>query len=84
MSQPFLPNVPAVSSVPSPCTNVCKMHEATGWCQGCARTIPEITIWSKADDATRRSILAQLPTRREVLLDQGVFTAATAADISGP
>lgn len=72
----------AVSTVPSPCSNVCKMHEATGWCQGCARTIPEITIWSKADDATRLAILALLPERREILVAQGIFTAAL--ESSGP
>nr|WP_295080921.1 DUF1289 domain-containing protein [uncultured Roseateles sp.] len=74
-------NIP-VSTVPSPCSNVCKMHEATGWCQGCARTIPEITIWSKADDATRLAILALLPERREILVAQGIFSAAP--ESSGP
>lgn len=62
--------------VASPCTNVCKMHEPTGWCQGCARTIAEITVWSKADDATRLQILAQLPPRRQILVEQGIFSAA--------
>lgn len=65
-----------ISSVKSPCTNVCKMHEPTGWCQGCARTIPEITAWSKADDTSRLAILARLPARRALLIDQGIVTAA--------
>ena len=65
-----------ISAVQSPCTNVCKMHLPTGWCEGCARTIPEITAWSKADDASRLAILARLPERRIVLVDQGIFTAA--------
>jgi len=73
---------PPASTVKSPCSNVCKMHEPTGWCQGCARSIPEITIWSKADDATRLAILALLPARREILVEQGIFTAA--AETSGP
>ena len=68
--------VAQVSAVKSPCTNVCKMHLPTGWCEGCARTIPEITAWSKADDASRLAILARLPERRIVLVDQGIFTAA--------
>jgi predicted Fe-S protein YdhL (DUF1289 family) len=68
--------VAVISAVTSPCTNVCKMHEPTGWCQGCARTIPEITVWSRADDATRLAILARLPERRAQLIDQGIFTAA--------
>ncbi len=70
----------AVSTVKSPCSNVCKMHEPTGWCQGCARTIPEIKAWSRADDAERLAILARLPERRGVLVDQGIFTAAADTD----
>jgi predicted Fe-S protein YdhL (DUF1289 family) len=62
--------------VASPCTNVCRMHEPTGFCEGCARTIAEIAAWSRADDATRLTILAELPPRRERLLEQGIFTAA--------
>ncbi|MDC8771125.1 DUF1289 domain-containing protein [Roseateles albus] len=63
-------------AVKSPCTNVCKIHQPTGWCEGCARTIPEITVWSKAADATRLEILDRLPPRREHLLNLGIFTAA--------
>jgi len=70
-----------VSTVKSPCSNVCKMHAPTGWCEGCARTIPEITAWSKADDETRLAILARLPERRAVLIEQGIFTAATFEDL---
>lgn len=70
-----------VSSVPSPCSNVCKMHEATGWCQGCARSIAEIAAWSRADDASRLEILARLPERRAILIEQhGIFSAATQTD----
>ncbi|MBB4841847.1 putative Fe-S protein YdhL (DUF1289 family) [Paucibacter oligotrophus] len=80
-TQPLLAPPPP-STVKSPCSNVCRMHEPTGWCEGCARSIPEITLWSKADDATRLAILAELPARREILLAQGIFTAA--AEYSGP
>ncbi len=65
-----------LATVKSPCTNVCQMHAPTGWCEGCARTIPEITGWSNADDASRRAVLARLPERRAVLIEQGIFTAA--------
>ena len=57
------------------------MHQPTGWCEGCARTIPEITVWSKADDATRLAILARLPERRAILVEQGIFTAAAESDM---
>jgi uncharacterized protein len=32
--------------VPSPCVSVCQMDPATGWCQGCWRTLDEITDWA--------------------------------------
>jgi predicted Fe-S protein YdhL (DUF1289 family) len=70
--------VPALAK--SPCTNVCQMHELTGWCEGCARTIAEIIAWSKASETERRAVLALLPARREVLLDAGIFTAAEPSD----
>ncbi|OYU28833.1 MAG: DUF1289 domain-containing protein [Burkholderiales bacterium PBB2] len=63
------------STVTSPCTNICRIHAPTGWCEGCARSIPEITVWSKADDATRLDILARLPERREQLAEHGIFIA---------
>lgn len=73
-------SVVSVSAVASPCTNVCKMHAPTGWCEGCARTIAEITAWSMADDSTRLGILARLPERRALLIEQGIFTAADPQD----
>lgn len=58
------------SVVKSPCTNVCRMHGATGWCEGCARSIAEIASWSGLDDEGKRAVLAQLPARRDVLKQQ--------------
>jgi len=79
MSTQCPPSPPAVpvpaSTVSSPCTNICRIHAPTGWCEGCARSIPEITVWSRADDATRLAILARLPARREQLAEQGIFIA---------
>ena len=57
--------------VPSPCTNVCRMNPATGWCEGCARTIEEIMYWGRADADTKRAILSRLPERRERLSELG-------------
>ena len=57
--------------VPSPCINVCRMDAATGYCEGCLRTIGEIAAWSQADDAERRRIWAQLPARGPALCDGG-------------
>lgn len=51
-------------SVPSPCTNICRMSPDTGWCEGCQRTIDEITRWSRSSDDDRRRILAAVAERR--------------------
>lgn len=49
--------------VPSPCRNVCRMDAASGYCEGCLRTIEEIAGWSSASDEDKRRIWAQLPQR---------------------
>jgi predicted Fe-S protein YdhL (DUF1289 family) len=53
--------------IPSPCINVCRMNPATGWCEGCLRTIDEIAAWSTLDDAAKRVVWKLLPARREAL-----------------
>ncbi|PXW29438.1 DUF1289 domain-containing protein [Paraburkholderia caballeronis] len=48
---------------PSPCINVCRMNDATGWCDGCLRTIDEIAGWSSFDDETKRAVWQAIETR---------------------
>lgn len=50
--------------VASPCTNICRMNEASGWCEGCFRTIDEIVAWAVLDDTERRAVWQQLDARR--------------------
>ena len=50
--------------IASPCINICKMDASNGLCLGCLRTIDEITVWSRADDAQRANILAAVTQRR--------------------
>jgi len=54
----------AHSPVASPCIGVCRMDDATGWCEGCLRTIDEIVAWGGTSDAHRREVLGQLSARR--------------------
>lgn len=49
--------------VASPCTLVCVMNPATGWCYGCSRTIDEIAGWSGYSEAQRTEVLEQLKDR---------------------
>lgn len=55
--------------VPSPCVDICRMDEASGLCEGCARTIGEIAGWSQLDAAAKRAVIACLPARRAALAD---------------
>lgn len=52
------------SPVPSPCTNICRMNPATGWCSGCWRTLDEIAAWSTMADDAKRHVWSLLPARR--------------------
>jgi predicted Fe-S protein YdhL (DUF1289 family) len=53
-----------VSAIASPCTSVCTIDPATGWCAGCMRTIDEIAAWGSLDDRARRAVWKLLPERR--------------------
>lgn len=53
--------------LPSPCINVCKMDATSQLCIGCFRTLEEITVWARTDDAHRTSILAAVAKRRAEL-----------------
>ncbi|WP_428422086.1 DUF1289 domain-containing protein [Methylibium sp.] len=55
------------AAVPSPCISVCRMHAASGWCEGCLRTLDEIAAWSGLDNARKRAVWKLLPQRREAL-----------------
>jgi predicted Fe-S protein YdhL (DUF1289 family) len=53
-----------MSEIPSPCTSVCTIDAATGWCAGCMRTIDEIAAWGGLDNAAKRAVWKRLPARR--------------------
>jgi predicted Fe-S protein YdhL (DUF1289 family) len=52
------------SVVASPCNNVCSMDTATGWCEGCLRTIDEIVAWATLNDAEKLAVWDRLAQRR--------------------
>ena len=43
--------------------NTCLIHPETRLCVGCHRSIDEIGAWSSLTPETRRTIMAELPTR---------------------
>ncbi|MBX3453326.1 DUF1289 domain-containing protein [Ferrovibrio sp.] len=57
--RPASPCAPA-----SPCTKVCRIDTATGYCLGCWRTGAEIGAWPAMDAAEQHALLRQLAARR--------------------
>ena len=66
---------PTTAGVPSPCINVCRIDEASGWCEGCLRTLDEIAAWATLDDTGKRRVWKHLRERRNRL-----FSMQPAAD----
>ncbi|MGF6727185.1 putative Fe-S protein YdhL (DUF1289 family) [Paraburkholderia sp. GAS41] len=64
----------AAAPVPSPCINVCRMDKASGWCEGCLRTIDEIRGWSAYDDAQKRAVWDTLDARHTQWMAQSKQT----------
>jgi hypothetical protein len=73
-----------VAEIPSPCTSVCTLDPATGWCAGCLRTIDEIAAWGSLDAAAKRAVWKRLPARRAERNRLAADTAAAAADADAP
>lgn len=61
----------------SPCIDVCRYDEATGWCLGCGMTKKDRKHWKK-DKATRPAILEALPARLHALEAAGHPTGKAA------
>ena len=67
------------TGLPSPCISVCRMHAASGWCEGCRRTLDEIARWSTMSEAEKQ--LAEAKNNKEAY-DQAVrnFRAGIVSD----
>lgn len=53
--------------VRSPCTNICRIDDATGWCAGCGRTLDEIARWGATSAEDRDAVMSELGERMAVL-----------------
>ena len=62
--------------LPSPCKNICRMDEPSGYCVGCGRTLDEIELWSVLDDDDKRAVWALLPARMALLPPEAGSVAA--------
>jgi len=62
--------------IQSPCTNLCQLDPASGWCFGCGRTGSEIARWIEANADERRAILERLPVRLACLANASQAASA--------
>lgn len=49
----------------TPCIDICQINQANGFCEGCWRSIAEITAWAKMSPDERRDIMGELPARAD-------------------
>ncbi len=50
-------------NVPSPCVSVCRMDAVSGLCEGCFRTLDEISAWSGLADEGKRRVWLRVEQR---------------------
>jgi predicted Fe-S protein YdhL (DUF1289 family) len=53
----------APGPVPSPCISVCRMDPVSQLCIGCYRTLEEIMVWSRCEDAFKRQVWQAIEQR---------------------
>jgi predicted Fe-S protein YdhL (DUF1289 family) len=51
--------------VSSPCIEICRIDPQTGWCEGCLRTLEEITEWRFSSVNEKREILSRISVRQK-------------------
>lgn len=49
--------------VPSPCIQQCRINPDDQYCNGCLRSIHEITAWRNLDDASKRQVWRETVVR---------------------
>lgn len=51
----------------SPCISVCVLDPVSELCEGCGRSLDEISQWSRMTEDERRAVMARLRERLESL-----------------
>jgi predicted Fe-S protein YdhL (DUF1289 family) len=52
-----------MSPASTPCIRVCLIDAETGLCEGCGRTVEEVSRWFSLTEQERLRIMAELPER---------------------
>jgi predicted Fe-S protein YdhL (DUF1289 family) len=60
-----------MTSIASPCVNVCRIDPDSGLCAGCLRTLDEIAGWSGYSDEQKRAVIQALANRRQATTGPG-------------
>lgn len=60
-----------IHAVASPCVAVCKMNPASDFCDGCQRTMSEITAWPSMSNEGKRQVWIRIGERRALALNHG-------------
>lgn len=66
-----------VPIVESPCTGLCTIDPASGWCLGCGRTLDEIARWGGTSQTDRDAVTAELPARMAALEGKPSWSASS-------
>ena len=54
-----------MNNVKSPCNKICEMDYNTGFCEGCNRTIEEISKWSSMTELEKLRVLEEIQVRKD-------------------
>jgi len=65
-----VPDLFCDATATSPCTGVCELDPASGFCRGCLRTLQEIAKWGGLSLAERRLVKSALAERRSAVVDR--------------
>ncbi|MCX5520341.1 DUF1289 domain-containing protein [Kaistia defluvii] len=52
----------------SPCISLCVLDPESELCEGCGRSLDEISQWSRMTDDQRRAVMSRLPERLKDLV----------------
>ena len=57
--------IQTIKQAVSPCVNICTLDTDLALCQGCFRTLAEISAWSRVSNDERLGILDAVALRRQ-------------------
>ena len=59
----------AGEDIPTPCISVCRVNADNGLCEGCFRTLGEISAWGRSTAANKRELWKTIMHRVKLAVD---------------